>query len=50
MAKWVPLKDLASNEEGKTDYRMHYNAYRFIECLNVWMEKGKQGKICMDQE
>jgi ADP-ribose pyrophosphatase YjhB (NUDIX family) len=32
-AKWIPLADLSSNEEGKAKYRMFSNAYKFISSV-----------------
>ena len=50
VAQWVPIKDLSSNVEGQTNYKMHYNSYRFLECVNVWLSKGgKTDMICMNE-
>jgi hypothetical protein len=32
-AKWIPLVDLSSNEEGKAKYRMFSNAYKFVQSV-----------------
>lgn len=50
IARWVPLKELASNEEGQTNYKMHYNAFRFMECVNRWVNKGKTENICINDK
>ena len=41
-AKWIPLSDLSSNDEGIAKYRMFPNAYRFIKLL---YERFMQNKL-----
>jgi hypothetical protein len=33
-AKWVPLEELSSNDEGVAKYRMFPNSYRFVKLLH----------------
>ena len=43
-ARWVPLKDLTSNEEG-VEYKMFPNAFKFMQTLQNWLLKVKNNKL-----
>lgn len=40
-ARWVPLSELTSNEEGVTKYRMFPNAWKFMSSLQFRINQSK---------
>lgn len=47
-AKWIPLVDLSSNEEGIAKYRMFANAYKFIKLVysRFMQNKNSVNNLC----